>query len=189
MFRKNVTAAVVLALCAGTAAAEQDLAPRVEASKAAVMAFASSLKGELQAAMKSGGPVEAIAVCNERAPAIAAAQSAEHNLRVGRTSLKVRNPGNAPDAWERAVLEDFEQRLVAGEDPAQLVRAEVVEGADGREFRFMKAIPTGEVCLACHGKEIRPDVAAKLDELYPQDRARGFEPGDLRGAFTVRQRM
>ena len=187
---KRMTLAAALAAAIVTAAhAAEDLGPRVEASKAAVMDLAKNLKGELQAAMKAGGPVAAITVCSERAPAIAAQQSALHQLAVGRTSLAFRNPGNAPDDWERMVLEDFERRRAAGEDPAKLVRFEVVDSAAGREFRFMKAIPTGAVCLHCHGSDLRPDVAARLDELYPQDRARGFQVGDLRGAFTVRQPM
>jgi hypothetical protein len=56
---------------------------------------------------------------------------------------------------------------------------------DKTVFRYMKAIPTAELCVACHGAEIPPDVAAKLEELYPQDKARGFQPGDIRGAFTI----
>ena len=49
----------------------------------------------------------------------------------------------------------------------------------------MKAIPTQPLCLACHGQEIAPPVAEKLAELYPGDKATGFEEGDLRGAFVV----
>ena len=48
----------------------------------------------------------------------------------------------------------------------------------------MKAIPTAELCLACHGTKIDPVVAAKLTELYPRDQARGYKVGDIRGAFT-----
>jgi hypothetical protein len=32
---------------------------------------------------------------------------------------------------------------------------------------------------------LSPDVAAKLHDLYPQDRATGFSVGDLRGAFII----
>jgi len=78
-----LTALIALATAGGGVAAEDDLAPRVAASKAAVMAFAGELKGELQAAMKAEGAVHAIAVCNERAPEIGAAQSEAHGLNVG----------------------------------------------------------------------------------------------------------
>jgi hypothetical protein len=29
----------------------------------------------------------------------------------------------------------------------------------------------------------------KIDELYPNDQARGYSPGDIRGAFTIQQGM
>ena len=32
-----------------------------------------------------------------------------------------------------------------------------------------------------------PDVVAKLEELYPEDTALGFEIGDIRGAFSITQ--
>jgi hypothetical protein len=49
----------------------------------------------------------------------------------------------------------------------------------------MKAIPTAKVCLACHGSAITPEVTAALDEAYPQDQARGYAEGDIRGAFSL----
>ncbi|MOA58455.1 hypothetical protein D3C78_1828600 [compost metagenome] len=53
----------------------------------------------------------------------------------------------------------------------------------------MKAIPTGEPCLACHGQQIKPELAAVIDQRYPQDQARGFALGELRGAFTLRRSL
>ena len=137
--------------------------------------------------MKEGGPVHTIQVCNNVAPQLAEAHSQMSGWRVARTSLKVRNPENAPDAWETAVLNEFESRKAAGEDPMKLVKAEVVEENGRQVFRMMKAIPTAEVCTKCHGAEIAEPVAAKLDELYPEDQARGFNVGDLRGAFTLKK--
>jgi hypothetical protein len=142
-----------------------------------------------ETAMKAGGPVNAIQVCNTRAPAIAAGFSGQKGWTVARTSLKYRNPDNAPDAWERKVLEQFEERKANGEDPKQMVYAEVVEDGRTKIFRFMKAIPTGPVCLACHGEKIDAAVEAEIQALYPDDQARGFNAGDIRGAFTITQPM
>lgn len=175
-----VTVTLAAALAAAPAFA-QDADPRKQEAAAIVQAFFGELKGELEAGMAQGGPVNAIAVCNEKAPGIAAAHAARTGWTVGRTSLKLRNAKNAPDAWERKVLEEFEARKAAGEKPDTLVKAEVVDG----RYRFMKAIPTGNVCLNCHGGEIKPEVEAKLKALYPQDAATGFRVNDLRGAFTL----
>jgi hypothetical protein len=63
--------------------------------------------------------------------------------------------------------------------------AERVEANGTKTFRFMKAIPTAELCLACHGKDLAPEVAAEIAESYPDDQATGFALGDIRGAFTL----
>ncbi|MEW6646442.1 MAG: DUF3365 domain-containing protein [Pseudomonadota bacterium] len=166
---------------------------RVENSKAVVKEFFGKLKGELEAAMKQGGPINAIAVCNRVAPGIARELSDKHGMDVARTSLKTRNADNAPDAWETAVLKKFEERKAAGENPDSIAFGEVVETDGKKEFRFMKAIimpPEDKMpCLKCHGSNIDPAVAAKLDALYPKDMARGYKAGDVRGAFTLRQPM
>lgn len=170
-------------------ATAQDAEQRIEASRDVAQAFSKELRERLMEAMQAGGPVEAIAVCNVAAPQIAETHSEASGWSVGRTSLKVRNPGNAPDAWERAVLQQFEARRAAGEDPAAIEFAEVVDSDGAKVFRYMKAIPTAEPCLACHSSNLAPEVAAKLSALYPQDTATGFAVGDLRGAFTIEQPM
>jgi hypothetical protein len=166
---------------------------RMDKSKAVVQEFFGKLKGELEAAMKEGGPINAIQVCNRVAPGIAHELSSKHGMHVARTSLKTRNADNAPDAWEAAVLKKFEERKAAGENPDAIAFAEVVEADGKKEFRFMKAIimpPEDKMpCLKCHGSNIDPAVAAKLDALYPKDMARGYKAGDVRGAFTLRQPM
>ncbi|MGB7930683.1 MAG: DUF3365 domain-containing protein [Gammaproteobacteria bacterium] len=157
---------------------------QVDESRAVAAEFMKTLKGELMQAMQAGGPVNAVGVCNLRAPAIAAEMGSLKGWQVGRTSLKLRSLANAPDEWERARLESFEQRKQAGENPAQLEYYAVVEQDGVPVFRYMKAIPTAEPCLACHGAKIDPAVEAKLAELYPMDQARGYRVGDIRGAFT-----
>jgi hypothetical protein len=61
----------------------------------------------------------------------------------------------------------------------------VSEASGQPPFRYMSAIPTQKICLGCHGKSIDPQVKAKLEALYPEDRATGFSEGDLRGAFVI----
>lgn len=50
------------------AALAVDKAVLAEEAKAAVQALGSTLKGELEAAMKAGGPVEAMGICHTKAP-------------------------------------------------------------------------------------------------------------------------
>jgi hypothetical protein len=181
---KSLSAVLLTAVVYHASALAIEPESQVDGSRAVAAEFMKTLKGELMQAMQAGGPVNAVGVCKLRAPAIAAEIGALKGWQIGRTSLKLRNPANAPDEWERARLESFEQRKQAGENPAQIEYYEVVEQDGQPVFRYMKAIPTAELCLSCHGANIDPAVAAKLTELYPMDQARGYKVGDIRGAFT-----
>jgi hypothetical protein len=186
--KKVFIAAVIGALCSAGVQAEQAM-DNTATARGMVKKFGGSLKGELQGAMKSGGPVKAIQVCNSKAPGIARDMSHSEGWDIGRTSLKLRNPMNQPDAWELKVLNDFEARKTAGEDPAKMEYSEVVEINGEKSFRYMKAIPTDKVCLNCHGAELKPAVSKELNMLYTEDKARGFKAGDIRGAFTLSKRL
>ena len=93
-----------------------------------------SLQGELFAAMKSGGPVVAVDVCRVKAPQIATATATGTPWKIARTALKVRNPRNAPDAWETAKLEEFKPYRPV-EMVAELARTMRRELEFGREER------------------------------------------------------
>ena len=160
-------------------------------ARSIIKEYATTLKGELQAAVKNGGPVNAVEVCTAKAPAIATVLSEQTGWDVGRTSLKARNTGtNTPDEWEAKVLRQFADRQqYKGESPVNMTFAEVVTTDEGKEYRFMQAIPTGKVCLSCHGSNLDPTIAEAIDKAYPEDQARGFSEGDIRGAFTLSRPM
>jgi hypothetical protein len=163
-------------------AADVDQAQLKQEAIGIVKQFGGALKPELKKAIQSGGPAYAISVCADKAPSIAQSLSSETGWRVKRVSLKARNHETAmPDAWEKKVLEQFDQRQANGESPAKMAYAEVVDGS----FRFMKAQGVEPVCLGCHAAEIKPEVEAALKESYPQDMARGYTLGQVRGAFSL----
>lgn len=180
--------AIVLALLVSTAGSAQalDIPQQIKENRAAIKAFGGQLKGELKKGMKAGGPVNAIGVCNLQAPVIASQVSSAKGIEVARTSLKLRNPGNAPDAWEHMVLRQFEMRKRAGEDVSKMDYFSIMPENGKPVFRYMKAIGTEAICTTCHGTDIDAKVVEKLDSLYPLDQARGFKAGDIRGAFTLK---
>lgn len=171
----------MLCCCGADAQEPEDLAAE---ARSIISAFSAELQAELQAAIAAGGLEAAIEVCKTRAPAIAAA-AAHNGWTVGRTSLKVRNPDNRPDEFERRVLLDFAQKLAEGRSIESLGYYKTNAVGELSEFRYMKAIETKELCLGCHGASIPDSVRRRLDELYPQDEARGYAAGQLRGAFTL----
>lgn len=151
-------------------------AQKAQAARAAEArdALAGSLLAELTGALDAGGPTAAIAVCKERAPAIAREVSARTGVRIARTSFKLRNPANAPPAWAA----DLVERRVS--EPTHVALADGALGA-------LLPIKTAAPCLGCHGEaeRIPPEVGAALAASYPADRATGFRSGDLRGWFWV----
>jgi hypothetical protein len=185
--------AVTLALLAGlmvSPALAGDNDVLVGESRALVKQFFGELKGNLVRALKSGGPVEAIATCSIDATLVAQSHSERSGWNIARTSLKLRNPKNAPDSWERGVLEKFDLRLAQGENPKKMEYSEIVSMNGKQVFRYMKAIPTAKKpCLACHGSKLKQDVIETLETLYPHDKATGYKAGQIRGAFTLRRTL
>lgn len=163
-------------------AADADPAELRQQAIAIVKQFGGMLKPELKQAIEQGGPAHAISVCADKAPEIAARLRAETGWYLRRVSLKPRNADSAiPDAWEREVLQRFDQRQAGGESAEQMAFAEIVDG----RYRFMKAQGVEGVCLNCHAAEVKPEVEAVLEEKYPDDRARGYTLGQIRGAFSL----
>jgi hypothetical protein len=119
-------------------------------------------------------PEMAIGVCRDDAPALARAAAAP-GVSVGRTSDRLRNPRNAPAPW----METWLAHYLASPDDRE---PRVVALEDGRVGR-VEPITVQPPCLTCHGEDLSPAVAARLAELYPDDRARGYEVGDFRGLF------
>ncbi len=150
-----------------------------------VQQFVGTLKPQLMSAMQQGGPVTAINVCASTAPEIARQLSEASGWEVKRISLKARNKAATPDGWEKAILEQFDQRRAAGEAIANITKAEIVDG----NFRYMKAQGVEPLCLTCHGTSLDSTVEKALQQHYPDDRATGYQTGELRGAFSLSHKL
>lgn len=145
----------------------------------------------LSAEIQKGGPAHAIDVCQVEAPKMARAASEASGWQIRRVSLGNRNPKAVPDAWERATLQEFDRQQAAGADVSKLERAEIVTENGKQVKRYMRALPVQAACLQCHGQadKLGPGVAARLNELYPQDKGTGYLLGQIRGAMTLRQNV
>lgn len=150
-------------------------------AQAAAKQLGQTLKTRLVGAMTEGGPEAAIELCSAEAQSITSAASAESGVRLGRASLRTRNPSNVPPAWVRAWLEEQGERPVEGVEGF----ARVSGGPEGRRAEFLMPIGVEGPCLVCHGDPgAMPDgVRSLLEERYPEDRATGYALGDLRGAL------
>ena len=181
----SISMVLALQVNAQTEVDKSEIQAAVKEAKTITKAFGGALKKELKKAMKAGGPINAIEVCNTEAMPITKQAAIEHNALVTRVSLKNRNPDNAPNEWQKLVLEDFDARASKGEDIKKMAYKNVVEEDGKKTLRFMKAVPAEGACLTCHGTKIVTKVQAKLTELYPDDKATGYTEGQVRGAVVV----
>ena len=139
----------LLLAAAATHAAAQDA--WVAEARQVASSVPPKLLAVLTAEIERSGPAGAITTCRDEAPKLARAASQESGWAVRRVSLRERNPKAVPDDWERAALEDFDRRAAAGEKPATLERAEVVQQQGRSVMRYMRALPVIELCTGCHG--------------------------------------
>lgn len=175
---------------ASTAASEPQASWVGEARQVAV-SVPPKLLAVLSTEIQNGGPAHAINVCQVEAPKLARAASEATGWQIRRVSLGNRNPKAVPDAWERAALQEFDRQQAAGADVSKLERAEIVTENGRQVKRYMRALPVQAICLQCHGQadKLGPGVAARLSELYPQDKGTGYLLGQIRGAMTLRQNV
>jgi hypothetical protein len=169
-----------------------DLEARTSVAQKVSGDFLKELLQSLQQAMAAGGPDRAVVVCQDLAPRIAGRLSRETGWRVTRVGTRVRNALlGTPDAWEQDALRQMADRLAKGERPEQVTVAAIVDEPQGRQFRFMRAIAMGPQCITCHGQpeQLAPSIRQLLQTHYPHDRATGYQPGDLRGAVSIKQSL
>ena len=157
-------------------------------SRAVTQAMLKELGQKLQSSMAEGGPINAIGVCHLQAPDIANRASTNNQAKISRVGTRARNPVmGVPNDWQAKALAQFDAALARGEKPADIEFAETVNTSSGKEFHFAKPIVLQPMCVSCHGspEQISPEVKAKLNELYPNDKAVGYQPGQLRGAVVL----
>lgn len=143
--------------------------------------LAGVLKGRLVGAMAEGGPASAADLCSTEAHAITDGANQRGDARVGRSSLRLRNPNNAGPDWVQAWLITQGERPAAGVEPVR--RIDTVAGV--QLARVIIPLAVEAPCLACHGVKsaLDPDVTLALVQRYPEDQATGYALGDLRGAL------
>lgn len=180
----------VMFLVASSAVMAQDVGALTQETRKVVLPLVPKVMQAMQEAVAAQGVAGAIPVCKETAPMLIQEKRKETGWDIRRVSLKVRNAERGvPDAWEAQQLADFNIRARNGEKPETLEKAEIVQ-IDGKPvFRFMKALPVGDVCLKCHGPadSLDESLRAQLKRSYPHDQAVGYAKGDIRGALTVKR--
>jgi hypothetical protein len=146
----------------------------------------AQLIAQLQQAIAANGHPGAIDFCQVNALPILKSLETKYAVTLRRVSSRPRNPADTPNADEIPLLDAYsynaENNILADPSIQKLQQGEV--------FLYTKPIMlSNAMCLSCHGdpkKDIAPETAAKLKQLYPQDPATGYAEGDLRGMWSLR---
>ena len=153
--------------------------------------FMKQLKDILVKEIKTNGILEAVTVCSDTAQKLTEKYADENDIQIKRVSLKNRNPKNVPDDYEIKYLieiEELQQNKKLGNDYESI---ELVTGDGNKYYRYLKPIFIQAECLNCHGSsnEISESVRDFLTVNYPQDKAKGYKVGELRGAVSIKKFM
>ena len=157
------------------------------------LSMQSGMMKEVLEQVNKNGYAKSVSYCSEFAPSggktlnekLKAKFTSEYgirNFKFRRTSLKYRNPKNAPDEFENKILTSWENQEKSGNKAASVTEA-IREG-----YRILVPIRIPmKTCLGCHGTSESMDAEAKsiIDKIYPGDLAKGFNEGDLRGAISI----
>lgn len=106
---------------------------------------------------------------------------------VRRTSLRIRNPANSPDAADLAALERIQNELSNGDPVESLLVQRVALPGQPPEWRVYRPLVALKQCLECHGTAgtLAPGVPDTLQVFYPADRAVDYRAGEWRGLIRV----
>jgi hypothetical protein len=157
------------------AEAPAELRPSVEKADRALLVLRTKLLETLTTEISRGGAAAAVEVCRDVASDIARASAEEEGVAVGRTSHRLRNPRNEAPVWA--------EEIVAAGSGTKAADAQAHVADLGDRVGVLRPIGAIEMCTECHGRAeaMDPAAAARIAEAYPEDRATGFEVGDLRG--------
>lgn len=141
------------------------------------------LLANVGSAMQKGGPEYAIEFCNLQASALIDSLSKANNCTISRVSAKNRNPGNnLKNEKEKQLWDHYAEKLKSGNASDTLLRSE-------NALVYYKPIKTAmPACLKCHGvpgEDIQSATYQKIRELYPNDKATGYDLNEFRGMWKI----
>ena len=141
-----------------------------------------ALGSQLMAKMQEGGPIHALEFCSVEAIPITDSLSKVHNVKISRVSDKNRNPDNEASHAQLDYMDLVKNQLKNGEKPMPLIEP------TSKNPKAYYPIVSNPMCLQCHGtpgKEMSEETYAKIQELYPDDKAIGYQDNQLRGIWVI----
>lgn len=147
----------------------------------AAQTLGQRLRERLTSTLAASGPLAAVEVCAHEAPSLRESVEKEYGVRVGRASLKLRNPQDSAPSW----VDDWLRAQQVKQQPRPINR--VRSGT----AQVLMPIMIEPLCLTCHGDpEAMPqELRDAIHKHYPHDQATGYHSGDVRGALWAESRI
>ncbi len=142
------------------------------------------LGANLKQAIEKGGVPYALSFCNTKALPLTDSVAKKYHIQMSRVSDRNRNPENAANETELALMDIFRNRLAVNRNISDMVIY-----ADDGSATYYAPIKIGAPCLQCHGipeTNITKENFDIIQKLYPADKAIGYEAGELRGLWVLR---
>lgn len=161
---------------------EEEKAEYLGQGKEITAATFAALSNRLTQANQERGPSGAVEYCQMQALPVTDSLSKAFHATIKRTSDKLRNPANKPSTWESEVINGYRKIIESGGEP--LARVSKVDG----QVVFTAPIRVLPQCLVCHGqpeRDIATETLETLAQRYPEDLAKGYKAGELRGIWSV----
>ena len=151
----------------------------VKIGKEYAQATKTILGKNLKQSIAKDGLVGAMSFCNEQAYSLTDSMQVKYNAIITRVSDKNRNQKNKANAIELSYINAFKEKLENGEEIKPIIEK------NGGKIHFYAPIKTNQLCLQCHGKQLQPNILAKLKDLYPNDLAVGYDDNQVRGIWSI----
>lgn len=133
-------------------------------------------------AINTKGVDEALSFCSTKAITLTDSMATVLNVKIKRVSDKNRNPINNANAEELAYIRSMKEKLLKGETISPQLSTTTTSNIG------YYPIMVDQMCLQCHGTtnaEITPANSNKIQSIYPNDKATGYQLNELRGIWVV----
>ena len=136
----------------------------------------------LMGAINAKGSAYAVDFCQTKAIHLLDSMSNQLNAQIKRVTDQPRNPDAQANSVELKIINQFKKSLSKGEEMVS-----VLDETDELAIGYYP-ITTNQMCLQCHGstsQDINTKTLAKINQLYPNDKATGYDVNQLRGIWVV----
>jgi hypothetical protein len=133
-------------------------------------------------AINSKGTEHAMSFCSTRAIPLTDSMAKALKAHIKRVSDKNRNPQNKANQDELDYIALTKKLIAQGKKPKPKI-----SNISGKQVAYYPII-ANKMCMQCHGQvntEVLPATLAKINGLYPDDKAIGYKIDELRGIWVI----